>query len=170
VLTQGVAALVLASLAAIIDVRTSRIPNLLTFGGAAAAMVFHAFATGTSGLVEAGLGWFVGALLFFPWFALGGMGAGDVKLVAALGAWLGPVGALWLALYTAVAGGALAIVVALGHGVFRRTLENVRLLLTHWRVAGLSSLPELTLATAGGPRLAYAVPVLVGTVASLWLR
>ena len=56
------------------------------------------------------------ALLIVP-YALGGLGAGDVKLVAALGAWLGPGDTFWLAMYTGVAGAVMAIVVAASTGI-----------------------------------------------------
>ena len=52
--------------------------------------------------------WVLGAALFFPFFALGGMGAGDVKLLAALAAWLGPADAVYLAMFAAIAAESLA--------------------------------------------------------------
>jgi prepilin peptidase CpaA len=118
----------------------------------------------------AAAGWLVGAAVFFIPFALGGLGAGDVKLMAALGAWLGPADALWLGVYTAIAGGAAALIVALAHGYMRQALSNVWLLLTHWRVNGIRALPQLTLAGSSTPRLAYAVPILCGLLVTLWLR
>jgi hypothetical protein len=69
-----------------------------------------------------------------------------------------------------VAGGVMALVVALAHGYLREAWSNVRFLLTHWRVVGLEPVPQLTLATSRGPRLAYAAPILVGTMVMLWLR
>jgi prepilin peptidase CpaA len=108
--------------------------------------------------------------VFFPPFALGGLGAGDVKLLAALGAWLGPSDAVWLALYSGVAGGVLALSLALAHGYLRQAFANLRLLLTHWRVSGVGPLHEVSLAGSKGPRLAYAVPILVGTLTTIWLR
>src|SRR5688572_2362189 len=93
-------ALAVGFVACVTDVRSRRIPNVLTFGAAAAALLFHLFVAGTGGLQTAVGGWLVGTVLFLPFFALGGMGAGDVKLLAALGAWLGPRETVWLALYT----------------------------------------------------------------------
>ena len=58
----------------------------------------------------------LGAALFFPVFALRGMGAGDVKLLAAIGAWLGPLPSS-VALISTIAGGAIAVVVSLGTGI-----------------------------------------------------
>jgi prepilin peptidase CpaA len=115
-------------------------------------------------------GLFVGALLFFPMFALRGMGAGDVKLLAALGAWLGPGQVAVVALATSLAGGAIAVVVAFAHGYLRKALRNLYLLLMHWRVAGVQPLPAVTLERASGPRLAYAFPIAIGTVVTLWLK
>src|SRR5262245_22884844 len=100
-----VAVLIVAVAAAVCDVRSRRIPNVLTFGAAATALIFGLATTGLSGLGLSAAGWLVGAALFFPFFVLGGMGAGDVKLLAALGAWIGPAVVVWLAIFTAMAGG-----------------------------------------------------------------
>jgi prepilin peptidase CpaA len=72
------------------DVTTRRIPNALTFGAEIAAVAVHVYFEGWAGIGPSLAGWLVGAALFFPFFALGGMGAGDVKLLAAVGAWIGP--------------------------------------------------------------------------------
>ena len=108
--------------------------------------------------------------LLLPLYALGGMGGGDVKLVGALGAWLGPSVTFWLAMYAGVAGAGLALVVAAWHGYLRCACRNIWLLLTHWRVSGIRPFPELTLETSRGPRLAFAAPILAGTIAMLWLQ
>jgi prepilin peptidase CpaA len=165
-----VCALSIASLACAFDLRTRRIPNWLTFGAAGAALVFHFVTSGASGVALSIGGWATGAALLLLPYALGGMGAGDVKLVGALGAWLGPGETFWLAMYTGIAGGAMALIVSALHGYLRRAWSNVWLLLAHWRVTGLRPFPELTLATSSGPRLAYAAPILVGTIVTLWLR
>lgn len=168
--TAILAILGIALLACVTDIRSRRIPNVLTFGAAIAALVYHTAFGGLAGLQSASLGWLAGAAAFMPFFLLGGMGAGDVKLLAALGAWLGPVGALWVALYASITGGVLAILVALGSGYLRTALSNVWNLLTFWALVGPRPMPELTLERGKGPRLAYAVPIFVGTVVTLWLR
>ena len=156
--------------ACVTDLRSRRIPNVLTLGGALAALVYHATSGGVVGLLIASSGWIVGLALFFLPYALGGMGGGDVKLLAALGAWLGPLGAVWLALYTGLAGGVLAIGVAWRRGYLPVALKNVWLLLAHWRVVGIAPLAEVSFAGNSGPRLAYAVPILIGTVVTVWLH
>jgi hypothetical protein len=62
------------------------------------------------------MGWALGLLLFFVPFALRGLGGGDVKLMAALGAWLGPTDVFWAAMYTGVAGGVKGAVKTMGVG------------------------------------------------------
>ena len=164
------AALTVAAMACITDLRTRRIPNVLTFGSAAGACGFYFAERGISGLGFSAAGWLVGGLMFLPLFALRGLGGGDVKLLAALGAWLGPGLAVWLALWSAAAGGPLAILVALSRGYFGRALSNVWSLLMFWRVAGLRPHPTLVLESAQGPRLPYSVPIAVGLMVTLWLQ
>jgi prepilin peptidase CpaA len=168
--TFQIAALAVAAVAVLSDVRTRRIPNVLTFGAAGAAIAAHAIEGGLAGAATACGGWLVGAAIFFPVFALGGMGAGDIKLLGALGAFLGPASAAWLCLFTGIAGGVMGILVAVGSGYLSRALSNLYGLLMFWRVSGVKPAPELMLETHKGPRLAYAVPVFAGLVASLWLH
>jgi prepilin peptidase CpaA len=159
----------LAAIACGTDLRTRRIPQVLTIGGAVAGVIFHIAAGGWSGGLISAAGWLVGILVLFLPFALGGLGAGDVKLLGAIGAWLGPASALWVGLYTGVAGGILAVVVAFSKGYLSQAVGNVAALLAYWRVSGIKPLPEMTLERASGPRLAYAVPILAGTMVALWL-
>ena len=165
------AAVIAVALAACIwDVRTRRIPNALTFGAAMAALIFSLVQGGPAGLGWSAVGWLTAAVLFFPIFVLRGMGAGDVKLLAALGAWIGGLNALYLAFYTALAGGAMAIVVIAWRGYVRETFWNLWLMLNVWRTAGFGPVAGLTLETSRGPRLAYALPIAAGAVTTIWLR
>jgi prepilin peptidase CpaA len=163
-------ALAVGSAACVTDLRSRRIPNVLTFGAAASAVVSHAIVQGIDGLSLALGGWAVGTALFLPFFALGGLGGGDVKLLGALGAWLGPGDAVWLALYSSMAGGGVALIVALHHGYLRTALRNIGNLLQFWWLVGPRPMPQATLEDSGSPRLAYAVPIFMGTVATLWLQ
>jgi prepilin peptidase CpaA len=162
--------LTIASIACVTDLRTRRIPNVLTFGSALAGLLYQFSTGGSDGLGQAALGWLVGAVVFVLPFALGGLGGGDVKLLAALGAWLGPGDAIWLALYTGVAGGVMALAVSAIYGYLGTALQNIKLLLCHWRVAGITAVPGITLENSNGPKLAYAFPILMGMVAITWLQ
>ena len=159
-----------AVVAAAWDLKTRRIPNLLTFGASIAAVLVHAYLGGLTGAGWSIAGWFVGVAFFLPFFALGGMGAGDVKLLAALGAWLGPGPAVWVALFSLISGGVLGLIVALGYGYWTQALANVLWMFRFWRSEGLKPVPEVTLATHRGPRLAYAIPVFAGLMVTLWLK
>jgi len=165
-----VVALLVASIACLWDLRCRRIPNTLTLGAAAAAVAFHVIVGGITGGLTGVAGWLVGVALLFAPFALGGMGGGDVKLVGALGAWVGPADAVWLALYTGIAGGVLAIMFAALRGYLPQAVRNSWSLLMFWRVMGLKPMPPLTLQSGSAPRLAFAAPILAGTVVTLWLH
>ena len=168
--TAHIAALLVAGVACVSDLRTRRIPNVLTFGAAAAAVIFHVWTSGLDGGLASLGGLVVGAALMFVLYTLGGMGAGDVKLLAALGAWLGPTDAVWMVLYTGIAGGVIALIVAAAHGYLGQAYRNIRALLAYWHMAGIRPMAELTLDTSRGPRLAYATSILAGTVVTVWLR
>jgi prepilin peptidase CpaA len=164
------AALVTAAVACVTDVAWRRIPNWLTFGATGLAVLT---ALGLGGWRTAGwsiAGWAVGLLLFLPLFALRGLGGGDVKLLAALGAWVGPASVVWVALYAALLGGPLALVIALVRGYGFTAFRNVWSLLTFWRVSGLQPHPTIRLDVPHGPRVPYALPIAAGLMVSLWLQ
>src|SRR5437764_10721173 len=83
-----------AALCAVVDYRSQRIPNWLTVPAAVLGLAYSTLAPHGIGLGWSLAGFFVGfSLLILPWL-LGGGGMGDVKMLAALGAWLGPLGVL----------------------------------------------------------------------------
>jgi prepilin peptidase CpaA len=91
------------------DLRARRIPNAVTATAAALGVAWHASPFGV-GVAPALLGLALGAALLIAPFALGGMGGGDVKLLAALGAWLGPVPLAGVFAWGGVAGALFALV------------------------------------------------------------
>lgn len=98
------------------DFRTRRIPNFLTFGGALAGIIFQTLLFGWSGLGQSLAGLALGlALLLLP-YVLGGLGAGDVKALAALGAWLGPSGIFSVFCFMGLAGGLMSLAILLWTG------------------------------------------------------
>jgi len=100
------------------DLRTRRIPNYLTLGTAVAGLAYNFMGQGLPGLADGILGMLLGfAFLILP-YLWGGMGAGDVKALAALGAWLGPKLTVFLFCYMGIAGG----VIALGYLVWQGSL------------------------------------------------
>ena len=116
------------------------------------------------------VGLLVGLLVFFPLFALGAMGAGDVKLMAVVGAWIGAKAIIYVALYGSIAGGVLAVIVALRRNYLKQALSNVRMLLTYWWVEGVKPFPALTLESTDSLRLPYALAIAAGLAVTLWQR
>lgn len=163
-------AITVALLACAFDLRTRRIPNPLTFGAAALGLCYAGLTGGPWGLATSVGGWCTGCGLFLPFFLLRGLGAGDVKLAAAVGAWMAPGEALWMALYAMIAGGVMAILMALATGYLRTAVDNLYVLLAHFRVTGVQPHPDLTLERGKGPRLPYAFPIAAGTIAVIWLH
>jgi len=115
--------LVFVAIAALVDLRTRRIPNVLTVSAVAAALVLHMVKGGGPGALASGAGLLVGFLAFLPFYLVGGFGAGDVKAMAAVGAFLGPRDALLAVAWTLIAGGigALIVLAALRWGRARTT-------------------------------------------------
>jgi prepilin peptidase CpaA len=141
----------------------------LTLGGAAVALIFQLATHGLAGLAWSASGWGIGLALFLPFFVLRGIGGGDVKLLAALGAWLGPSLTVWLAFWSAIAGGVFALVVSLRRGYARQAFTNVWGMLNYWRVMGMRPHPAVTLESGAGPRLPYSLPIAAGLGLTLWL-
>ena len=166
----AVAVVAVAIAASICDLKGRRIPNALTLGAVVVAVAMQAVLNGWHGVLLAASGWAVGVALFFPLFALGGMGAGDVKLLGAIGAWLGPAGALWTGLFGAVAGGIMALIVALARGYMLTAMRNLGRLLRVWSVAGVQPVEGLTVDSTSGPRLPYALPIAAGAMVTLWIH
>ena len=159
-----------ASLGAVWDVRTRRIPNHLTGSMIVLGLLLHLSVGGwqTMGLaVAAGL---VGGAVFFFFFIAGGMGAGDVKLMAAVCciAGFGHLEELFLA--TVLTGGMFALVLALARGRLKATVRNVGILIEHHATAGAMPHPELNIQNPAALRLPYGVAVAAGCWITLLMQ
>ena len=150
-------------IAAIIDIRIQRIPNLLTFPAAAVALIYHCFMNGISGFIFSIGGLVAGlALLFIP-YLLGGMGAGDAKLMGVVGGTLGAKGVFISFLFTAVAGGVYALVLILYYrrhfkGFLEKQFDTLLTLILTRRY-----IPETAMTNKTRPRLCYGLAIAVGT-------
>ena len=120
-----VCALSAASLAAVIDVFSRRIPNWLTLAAFTGGVVLNGWLNGTGGVADALAGAVLGFALLLPFYAMRAMGAGDVKLLAAVGALLGPQVLVSVAVYGALVGGAMSLVVLLARGRLSVALSEV---------------------------------------------
>ena len=166
--TQGVVWFVSAMLieAAVIDGRQLRVPNWLTFPMAAAGLIYAAATGGGPALWMSLAGAAVGLALLLPLHAIGGMGAGDVKLLAAMGAWVGPSITLGAFLATGVVGGLMALVMIARSGEVARHLALFRIISRE--IATVRDPVRLSeLAAARKPSmtlLPYGIPIAVGSI------
>lgn len=157
--------------AALIDVNSHRIPNLLVLAGAGAGILINtAFAAGL-GLASAAGGIAVGLVLLLPFYLLRAMGAGDVKLMAMTGAFLGPWDTLGAVLGTFLAGGALAVLFVLKAGTARRMVHNLReMVMASFFKAAMGSLPVLDAPTVSAGKLPYGLAIALGTAGFIVLH
>ena len=168
-MNQGLQVLLLwlVAQAAVTDLAIRRIPNVLVLSGLGIAVALHWHGGPAGALVSTWLaGLAVGFLLFLPLYLLRGMAAGDVKLMAMTGAFVGPALALRIALLTCLIGGILAIVIVLHNGRWRILWHNLVAILTPLLVS-LGGVPQtrVTLSrdtSAGG--IPYGVAIALGTV------
>ena len=146
---------------AIVDLHTRRVPNPLTLGIGALGVALaatHMTGVGISGALG---GFAVGLLLMLPGHVIGATGAGDVKLFAALGTLLGPGRTGVAFIYTALAGGLIALIVAIRRRRLGATVERTAALV---RTRG-SNVAEIERATENN-RFAYAPAIAVGALAA----
>ncbi|RMH36877.1 MAG: prepilin peptidase [Nitrospirae bacterium] len=150
-------------IAAATDVRSGRIPNAITFPLASIGVAVHGITRGWDGVLFSleGLAVGLGALLLF--YALGGMGAGDVKLLGAVGAVIGPVDVFVAFLATACFGGLYAISLMMMTWGLPRTAERVRVMMTTWLVTKRFSVGS---SSSHQPNLRYGLAIGLGTLAS----
>ena len=155
-------ALVCAAVASIFDVRERRIPNRLTASSLLAGLLLHLALGGWHDLGSAALAALTAGGIFLIFFMAGGMGAGDVKLMAAIGAITGLASLQMLILVTVLAGAVFALVLAGFHGRLRQTLRNVATLIAHHGSRGLTPHPEMNLSNERTLRLPFALPIAAG--------
>ena len=147
--------------AVVTDVRSRRIPNWLT-GAIVGAGLGIAFGGGHVTPLQALFGMFAGLLLMMPGHLIGATGAGDVKLMAAIGTVVGPGMIVRVFLYTAVAGGLFALAVAANRGLLMATLQGTTRLVTA-PVAARETIESPSRAN----RFAYGPAIAVGTFVAL---
>lgn len=156
------------AIAAVFDMRTRRIPNWLNGSAILVGLAAHLCLQGISGASWALLAGLTGGFVFFVFYLAGGMGAGDVKLMAALGVIAGFHGLLPIMTMSAILGGVMAIALAVVRGKFKQTMANVGLLAMHHRLAGLTPHPQLNVENQETLRLPYALPMFFGCTITLF--
>jgi prepilin peptidase CpaA len=167
VFTAG--ALLCAGSSAVFDVRSRRIPNFITFPTVVAALFLHGLFGGWRQLTSAAAGGLICGLVFLIFYLAGGMGAGDVKLITAAGCLTGLPQIGHLLVLTALAGGVMAVVLAIHHRQLKTSLLNIYSLAIHHRTVGLRPHPDFNVGNEQTLRLPYALAIAAGSALSLCL-
>jgi prepilin peptidase CpaA len=181
ILTDNVPALllyILLAIAVVSDCNTRKIPNKIVFTGSVLGVLLHSAISPGSGFFSlpfGGLGFTqsisgfgVGLGLMLPMYILKAMGAGDVKLMAMIGAFFGPIPIVNIVLFTLLAGGVLSIIAAIVNKNLKQVILNTQYMLTHSIIKNLSggaSYIEQPPAPTG--KLPYACAIAVGVIAHL---
>ncbi|MRW91089.1 prepilin peptidase [Duganella sp. FT80W] len=158
----------LVAQAALTDLAVRKIPNVLILSGLLLALILHLL----SGPPWAPLSqWLAGAVagffLFLPLYLLRGMAAGDVKLMAMVASFTGPLTGLKVAVVSYLIGGALALLLLLFSGRWRQSARNLALICKPllWRMLGVPLLPVPLVPSASVGGIPYGVAIALGTLA-----
>lgn len=167
--TSALVLFVLLAATVAIDLRSHRIPNLLLLPALGLALMSQMMTGGIDGLIGATGGLVLGLAMLLPLYLIGGMAAGDVKLLGVVGSFLGPWGAVVAGMATMMAGAVIGIAVIIWQRL-PSALES--------RAAQILSSPETGISTTLASRssrrqngvtyIPYAPAIAVGTVAALW--
>jgi prepilin peptidase CpaA len=162
--------LIVLAVATYTDLRSRRIPNWLVLPFMMAGVAVSGWLGGWHGIGQSLGGLGVGAGVFGVFAVMGGMGMGDVKLCAAIGAWLGPSHMLVALVLTALAGGVFAICWAAAGGFLGDLFRNTGNLIVGFKRRGLRPHPEMVLDNPLARKMPYAPAIAIGTVVSFFSR
>lgn len=155
----------LLMISAMTDIKWKKIPNALTFPVMLIGLFAHGFMSGASGFLYSIEGLFLGLALLIVFYFMGMMGAGDVKLMGAVGSILGPSGVFKAFLFTAIAGGIYAIIVLAYNGQLVGFMKRIALSLKlSLMTRGPTLVPNEGKAS---PILCYGIAIAVGTSLSM---
>jgi prepilin peptidase CpaA len=156
--------------ATITDLRSRRIPNWLVLPFLIAGIAVSGWLHGWRGIGHSLSGLALGTLLFGILCWMGGMGMGDVKLCAAIGAWIGPGQLLTALVITGVAGGIMAVCWAIAGGFLGDLFKGTGDLIFGLKDRGLRPHSELILNNPLTRKMPYAPAIAIGTVVSFFSR
>ena len=157
-------ALITAVTGAAQDVRARRIPNWLTYGSLVMGLGARTYWVGWHGLAQGAEGMLAGGGVFFLFFLVHGMGAGDVKLMGAVGAWVGAWPAVLVMVFTAFAGLGIAVFYMVFYRRVASTMGNVGELLRFHLRSGVKPHPEINLQDPAAMRMPYGLAIAAGTL------
>jgi prepilin peptidase CpaA len=155
-------------IAVISDIRLHKIPNWLTYPAMMGAIIYHTSTRGIGGFLYSVEGVGAGFAVLIIFYLMGGMGAGDVKLMGAVGGLLGPKGVFTAFVFTAIMGGLYALALLTFHGHLKETAKRYGAILKTFMLT-----KELIYTAPAKfekkPRLCYGVAIALGTLISVAL-
>jgi prepilin peptidase CpaA len=157
-------ALALTLSAAVLDWRSRRIPNWLTVPGLLLGVIAHSLLSGWHGTLSSLEGAGLALVILLPLVLLRGLGAGDWKLMGAVGAFLGPVLLLFVLLGSFLASGVMAMIQMMRAGRIVETFQNLWILLKGFFSFGLRVRPQISLDNPRLMKLPFGVAVAVATL------
>jgi prepilin peptidase CpaA len=153
--------------AAYIDGKELRVPNWLTYPMVFSGLVYSSYVGGWAGLGDGVLGMLVGLACLLPLYAVGGMGAGDVKLLAGVGAWMGVTTTFYAFSVSTVVGAVMAVLMVLYNRSVSKHYSQLLLIWSEWMT--IKNPTELSrIAAQRKPSmllLPYGIPICVGSIA-----
>ncbi len=150
------------------DLRTRRIPNPLVMAGVAMGILQQVIVVGPGGILVAVYGLMVGLAILIPGYLMGFTGAGDAKLMAAIGTIIGPIGALQAALFSILVGGVIGLGVAVSALVLRQSVSPFPRYVLMLKTLAVTGKPLYITPQEGevmGKRFPFAVSIAIGTTA-----
>jgi len=155
-------------IASVTDLKSRRIPNWLVFPFLLAGPVVSTVVEGWHGLGQSLLGFLMGAALMGILYLLGGMGMGDVKLCAGMGAWVGPQQLVFVLVFMGLAGGLMAFGWAVCRGFLRESLAGTGDLIFGMGKRGWRRHETLVLSNPAARSIPYAPAIAIGAVLSFF--
>ena len=159
--------LIIIGIAAAVDIRSQRIPNWLVFPSLFAGLAFSLSSHGPVNFRQSITGVAVGVTVAGVLCWLRGMGMGDLKLFAAVGAWIGPDQMIIALVATGIVGGFMALLWAAWHRSIRECLDGTGELLSSWRT-GLRPHATIVLENPAKLKMPYAPAIALGTIFSFF--
>jgi len=162
---------IVAVIAGLYDLRYRRVPNWLVLGGLAAGLGLNTWVNGFGGLGTSLKGAGLALLVYLPLYLIRAMGAGDVKLMAAIGSIVGPANWFGVFIVTGILGGVVGLTAVVLKGRLNRTARNLWLIGNSLRmgVAPYQTSPELDVRSDQAFRLPHATVIMFGTAIFLWI-
>ncbi len=169
-LTYPATATLCAVVGSIFDIKSRRVPNFVTGPAILLGLSMHFVLGGWGQLFNSLAAGLICGLIFLVFYLAGGMGAGDVKLILAVGCIAGLSNIAYLLVLTAISGGVMAVCLALIRGRLTQTFMNVAVLASHHSREGLQPHPDLNVTNTQTLRLPYAMAIAAGSMLTLYFQ